>query len=228
MTYYFPLGRPATVPTNVDYSIVATTASIAETTGITALTASFAGSTITPPPAGTNGTNQDPVLCGPGPSGSRGPQGTTGLKGTALVTCPPGTKQCTSLTGPPPFPLVCIEIPEGCTSAGTPCPDTLEGFATTTTTTTTSTTTTTTVPPGTCYEVVAPTSTTVLWQSVDGTNRSSPISSGDGTKYICSLIMPYEESVADLTVTECTSASTCTNNCTNLDCDPCADAGTCI
>jgi hypothetical protein len=148
-SYYFPLGRPATIPTNIDYSIHATTASSAVNASITALTASFASSVLVAPAAGPAGINQNPTLCPTGPAGPRGVQGPTGDAGVSLVGCPPNTKQCTALTGPAPFTLVCIEIPEGCTAGGTQCPDSIDGVVTTTTTTTTSTTTAAPV----CYEL---------------------------------------------------------------------------
>jgi hypothetical protein len=146
MTYYFPIGRPATIPTNIDYSLTAVTAS-AGAAGARADTASYAASVQNLPATGAPGTNQNLALCTNVIPGNTGPQGDVGPQGTSLTVCPPGSKQC-ALTPPSGFSLVCIEIPEGCTAAGTPCPTTLEGFATTTTTSTTSTTT---APP--CYEL---------------------------------------------------------------------------
>lgn len=91
----------------------------------------------------------------------------------------------------------------------------------TTACTTTTTTTTTTLATGNCYEVYAGgAATTVYWQSTDGTNRSSSISSSDGTKYICSLITPYESPTADLVVNG--PGSSCTNNCQVITCKSCA------
>jgi hypothetical protein len=148
MTYYFPLGRPSVIPIDIDYSVLTTTASSATNVNIPAQTSSYAVSVENIPATGPAGVNQDISLCPPAPLGPRGPQGATGPAGNSLTVCPPNTKECTATTGAPAdFPLVCIEIPEGCTSAGTPCPDTVDGFVTTTTTTTTTTvpvTTTTT------------------------------------------------------------------------------------
>lgn len=146
MTYYFPIGRPATIPTNIAYSLTADTAS-AGATGAEAITASYAATVVNVPASGTAGVDQNLALCTAVIPGNTGAQGPTGPPGTSLTVCPGGTKECALLTGPAGYPLVCIEIPEGCTSAGTPCPDTLEGFVTTTTTTSTTTvpvTTTTT------------------------------------------------------------------------------------
>ena len=146
MTYYYPIGRPATIPTNIDYSLTAVTAS-AGTVGARGDTASYAETVQITPTSGGPGVDQNLALCTAVIPGPTGPQGATGTQGTSLTVCPPGTKHCTLLVGPAGYPLVCIEIPAGCTSGGTTCPDTLEGFVTTTTTTTTTTipvTTTTT------------------------------------------------------------------------------------
>jgi hypothetical protein len=166
MTYYFPLGRPATIPINIAYSNLATTASSAVNSDISAATASHAGSVQNTPPNGTAGTDQNLAACGTGTVGPVGPAGPIGPKGTSISLCPAGTKDCSSsITDKlPGFPVVCLEIPEGCTSAGTPCPTSLDEVLTpptTTTTTSTSTSTTTTSTttlgpcgpnPGTCPE----------------------------------------------------------------------------
>jgi len=149
MTYYFPLGRPATIPINIAYSNLATTASSAVNSDISAATASHAGSVQNTPPNGTAGTDQNLAACGTGTVGPVGPAGPIGPKGTSISLCPAGTKDCSSsITDKlPGFPVVCLEIPEGCTSAGTPCPTTLSEVLTpssTTTTTSTSTSTTST------------------------------------------------------------------------------------
>lgn len=150
MSYYFPLGGTSALSIqNISHSLSAATASVPVATTITAVTALFATTSGSNPPAGANGANATLNDCNPALyiSGATGPQGPTGSSGADNVTCPPGTIQCTSLNvslsgafpdypsglnggfgGSSPLPsgsqysIVCMEIPPGCTSANAICP----------------------------------------------------------------------------------------------------------
>lgn len=150
MSYYFPFrGTEAVETQNIGYALSAVTASVPSSTTVTAVTASFAASSGSNPPAGTAGISVTQFACEQAAitnpkllvSGSTGPQGPTGSKGADNVTCPDGTVECTllftslsmSLPGFPnginfarpsgsKFSKVCMEIPTGCTIATAVCP----------------------------------------------------------------------------------------------------------
>lgn len=135
MSYYFPFGGSQAISTqNINYSILATTASVPFNNTTNALTASFASSVINTPEAGSNGVNKTLADCGTSTtSGSNGVQGPTGSKGTDNTSCPTGTIECVNLNQFLPnlnslrpsgsqFSKVCMEIPPGCTSATATCP----------------------------------------------------------------------------------------------------------
>lgn len=136
-SYYFPFGGgSAAVLQNISHSLSATTASVPSAQTITVLTASYATTSGSVPPAGVNGTNQTAELCGPSTvSGSTGAQGIRGAIGPDNVSCPPGTIACpdldqylpamnanTSRPSGSQFIKVCMEIPPGCTSITAQCP----------------------------------------------------------------------------------------------------------
>jgi hypothetical protein len=142
-SYYYPFGIVPQLQT-VDYAFSASVADAAVSSNITVTTASFASAVVVMPSAGANGTNKNIADCTlTAPKGPRGPKGPTGtIAGTDLTTCPVGTVECTGLTPPAGYSIVCIQIPFGCPSGEVVCPPTLDGFASPTTTTTTTTTTT--------------------------------------------------------------------------------------
>ena len=146
MSYYFPIGGGSSISLlNISHSILATTASVPSSANLSVLTASYASTVLNTPPAGTNGANQSPELCGPSTiSGSRGVAGPTGSRGADNTTCPPGTIECTSLNASLPqlnllrpsgsqFSKVCMEIPPGCTALTAVCPDLLPSASVTST-----------------------------------------------------------------------------------------------
>lgn len=118
MAYYYPFGIPQT---GISSSFATTTisASAASSTAITGYTASYAASVQTAGPQGPSGSAPS---CGTGPQGPTGPIGPSGSIGPSLTTCPPGSKQCTGITPPSGYIIVCIEIPSGCTAQTTYCP----------------------------------------------------------------------------------------------------------
>jgi len=135
MSYYFPFGGSQAISTqNINYSILATTASVPFSNTTNALTASFASSVINTPEAGSNGTSKTVADCGNSTiPGVKGVQGPTGSKGTDNTSCPTGTIECVNLNQFLPnmnslrpsgsqFSKVCMEIPPGCTSATAVCP----------------------------------------------------------------------------------------------------------
>lgn len=150
MSYYFPLGGSQAVSIqNISYSLAATTASVPTSTTVVAITASFATTSGSTPPAGIDGVSITQFACEEAAqinpkllkSGSQGVQGPTGSQGSANTTCPPNTVECTalnvSLSGAFPgypsglnatlpsssrYSIVCIEIPPGCNSSNTVCP----------------------------------------------------------------------------------------------------------
>jgi hypothetical protein len=150
MSYYFPFrGSEATEIQSIGYALSAVTASIPLSTAVTAITASYAVSSGSNPPAGASGVSVTQFACEQAAiinpkllvSGSTGLQGPTGSKGADNVTCPGGTIECTALNvslsmALPGFPSginfirpsgsqfskVCMEIPPGCTSANAVCP----------------------------------------------------------------------------------------------------------
>lgn len=150
MSYYFPFRATDAVQTqNIEYAFSAITASVPSSTAVTAVTASFAISSGSNPPAGASGTSITQLACEQAAiinptlliSGSTGLQGPTGSKGIDNVICPDGTVECTllftslsmALPGFPnginfarpsgsKFSKVCMEIPPGCTSETAVCP----------------------------------------------------------------------------------------------------------
>lgn len=127
MSYYFPFGAAESISTqNINYSLLATTASAPLSNATNALTASFASSVINTPTAGSAGANKTIADCGTSTiSGSKGVQGETGSKGTDNNSCPTGTVECVDLNQYLPqlnalrpsgsqFSKVCMEIPPGC------------------------------------------------------------------------------------------------------------------
>ncbi len=136
-SYYFPFGgTSAATLQNISHSLLATTASVPAFQTITTLTASFATTSGSTPPAGQAGINQTAELCGPSTIvGPIGAQGIRGVNGTDNVSCPPGTIACTDLdqylnnlnivgnrASGSQFSKVCMEIPLGCTSLTAVCP----------------------------------------------------------------------------------------------------------
>lgn len=143
MSYYFPFGASTAISTqNINYGLLAITASVPSSSTTNALTASFASSVINSPTAGSNGINKTIADCGTSTtSGSKGVQGPTGSKGTDNNSCPSGTIECTGLNvslsmalpgfsnginyirpSGSQFSKVCMEIPVGCTAITAVCP----------------------------------------------------------------------------------------------------------
>lgn len=154
MSYYFPLGEKDAITTqNINYSLLSVTASVARTADVRALTASFATTTLSTPPAGDNGISvtlgecQTAATANPSllVSGAKGQQGPTGSKGTDVLTCPAGTVRCVGLEvslsaqyndgvtrgvnyylpSGSQFSIVCMQVPTTCSSAQATagCPD---------------------------------------------------------------------------------------------------------
>lgn len=155
MSNYFPFGgADAIVIQNISYALTATTASLPSSPSVSALTASFASSVKNTPPNGTSGTSVTEAQCNaaavanPGllTSGSSGGSGGRGPKGSNVVSCPPGTIECTGLNqfltnlnntknrpSGSQFVKVCMEIPPGCTAATAVCPPYLPSASVTST-----------------------------------------------------------------------------------------------
>lgn len=152
MSYYFPFGATdALSTTNIDNAILSTTASVPINSSVSALTASYAITTLDPPTAGTAGTSVTQAECEANTSayisGPQGQQGPTGSKGTDVTVCPPGTVRCMDLEpslsaqffvggirganynvpSGSQYSIVCMEIPTTCSNAQAQagCPDSL-------------------------------------------------------------------------------------------------------
>lgn len=127
MTYFFPYGYA-----------VANSATLAQTavtaSGTASLTTTIlSASTLSLPPlnsgpSGSPGPSRNSASCATafptetspqGPSGSIGPSGS---RGTDLTACPAGSIQCTNLTPPTGYALVCIQTGS---CANPICPPTL-------------------------------------------------------------------------------------------------------
>lgn len=150
MSYYFPFRASDAIQTqNIGYAFSAITASVPSSTAVTAVTASFAISSGSNPPAGTAGVSVTQLTCEQAAianpnllvSGSTGPQGPTGSRGADNVICPSGTVECVELNvslsmalpgfsnginfvrpSGSKFSRVCMEIPVGCTTETAVCP----------------------------------------------------------------------------------------------------------
>lgn len=118
MAYFYPFGIPQSGPSS-SFANTTISASAATSVTITAYTASYS---VVTQSAGDVGPAGGSPSCASGPQGPTGSLGPSGSQGSSLTSCPPGTKQCTNITPPSGYILVCIEIPSGCTSANTYCP----------------------------------------------------------------------------------------------------------
>lgn len=151
MSYYFPFGATDALSTNnITASLLATTASVPLNSNVSAITASYAITTLDTPTAGTPGTSVTQAECEANTSayisGSRGQQGPTGSKGSDNTVCPDGTIRCMALEvslsaqwssslgdrgvnyyapSGSQFSIVCMQIPTTCSSAQAQagCPD---------------------------------------------------------------------------------------------------------
>lgn len=118
MSYFYPFGIPQ-VGVSASFATLAISASAASTNAITGYTASYAAVTQS---SGETGPPGGAPTCAAGPQGPVGPIGPSGSRGPALTSCPENTKQCTNITPPAGYIVVCIEVPPGCTLANTYCP----------------------------------------------------------------------------------------------------------
>lgn len=152
MSYYFPFGASdALSATNIDHALLATTASVPINSSVFALTASYAITTLSTPPAGIAGASVTLESCqadtGKYISGAKGQQGPTGSKGTDITVCPDGTIRCIDLEpslsaqffvggirganynvpSGSQYSIVCMQVPTTCSStqAQAGCPDSL-------------------------------------------------------------------------------------------------------
>lgn len=152
MSYYFPFGASTALSTtNIDAALFATTASVPINSSVSAITASYAITTLDPPAAGTPGTSVTQAECEANTSayipGSQGQTGPTGAKGPDNTVCPPGTVRCMDLEpslsaqffvggirganynvpSGSQYSIVCMEVPTTCSSAQAQagCPDSL-------------------------------------------------------------------------------------------------------
>lgn len=150
MSYYFPFGATDALSTNnINASLLATTASVPLNSNVSAITASYAITTLDTPTAGTPGTSVTQAECEANTSayisGSQGQQGPTGSKGPDNTVCPPGTVRCMALEvslsaqyidaftsganayvpSGSQYSIVCMQIPTTCSSAQAQagCPD---------------------------------------------------------------------------------------------------------
>lgn len=137
MSYYFPFGNfSQTSVQNISYSFAATSGSRPEFANISIPTASYAPSSISTPPAGTNGISKTAGDCtSTAPTGPQGAVGVSGSAGPNISDCPAGSMPCPNLipslatvnanrASGSQFNIVCIET-AGYIQSTVGCPGTL-------------------------------------------------------------------------------------------------------